>query len=150
MNDEELKTAFAEQLLKHSEDAFKAAQCVFPDDMGLALRITHEWVHDPFVIAEQARLIEELGESHFLPTKEHYAREVYATAQTIRDPDSKHKFYKLYGEIMGFIEKPSTNINTNVNNNVANRIMVVRESASNDDWEKALLKQQEELANASK
>jgi len=149
MSEEELKAEFARLLLRTPEDPFKAALMLFPDNTSRALRVANEWPADPEVIAAQAAIVEDEGEMSFLPTKADLARSIWSRMQGDRIcPEDFAKLGKLYAEVRGFIEKPQTNINTNVNN-VTNRVMVVRESASDADWETKLRKQQEDLTNAS-
>ena len=147
--EKQLKAAFARLLLKNPDDPFKAALAVFPDNTSRALRVANEWPGDSEVLNFQAELIEEDGELSFLPTKADLARNIWDKMQSDRIcADDYAKLGKLYADVRGFIEKPQTNINNNVNN-VTNRVMVVRESASDADWEAKLRKQQEELTNAS-
>ncbi|WP_292414149.1 hypothetical protein [Methylophaga sp.] len=63
-------------------------------------------------------------------------------------PEDYAKLGKLYADVRGFIEKPQTTINNN-NNVTNNRVMVVRENGSDEDWEAKLRKQQDNLTNAS-
>jgi len=141
----DLKRKFAHAVLKSIETPFKVAKSLVNSDI-LALRISKEWTQDPEVIAEKERLIRTLGKKHFLPSKEELAKELYKTAVEATDFDTKHKFYKLYAETQGMIEKPVTNNNIAIQN-TANRIMVIRETGSDDAWEKKLKAQQEKLAN---
>lgn len=149
MTEEELKAEFAKLLLKTPNDPFKAALLLFPDNTSRALRVANEWPADPEVMAAQAELLEEDGELAYLPTKADFARKIWDKMDEERlAPEDFAKLGKLYADVRGFIEKPQTNINTNVNN-VTNRVMVVRESQSDADWEAKLRKQQEDLTNAS-
>lgn len=145
MNDPE-KTRFAELLLKTPDNPFKAAMGICGEDTGRALLVSSEWPDDPFVISEQKRLLDELGADHFLPTREELGRMVYQSAQDAKFEENKVKFLKLYADIRGFIAKPETNVTVQ---NTNNRVMVVRENGSDDEWEQKLLKQQRGLVNAS-
>jgi len=147
INNEECKTAFAVELLKNPADAFKAALQVFPDDTGLALRAAHTWPKDPFVLAEQERITSEEGEGAFLPGKAELCRKIWERLQ--KDyvvTEDFVKIAKLYAEVRGFIEKPNTNIVTNV---VTNKVMVVKDLGTNDEWEMKAERQQRELLNVS-
>ena len=147
MDDKTLKDAFAAELLR-TPDPFKAACAVVgSQDMGRALQISHEWAKDPYVIDKQAELLEQFGAKHFLPSKEDFARKVLELGDTARATEDRLKAYRLFGEIMGYIEKPTTNINNNVM--TANKVMIVREQASNEAWEAKLFEQQRNLAHAS-
>lgn len=148
MSDEELKAEYARLLLKHS-DPFKAALQLFPDNTSRALRVANEWPNDPEVMAAQADLLDEDGELSYLPTKADFARNLWDKMQEDRiAPEDYAKLGKLYADVRGFIEKPQTTINNN-NNVTNNRVMVVRENGSDEDWEAKLRKQQEGLTNAS-
>lgn len=139
--EDERKTAFAIQLLKNPDNPFKAALAI-EANTGEALKMAHFWVNDEFVLEEKARILGECGAKSFLPTKDEYAKAVYSLAETASFVDDKLKAFRLYGDIMGFIEKPGVSINNNV---VSNRVMVVNSNGSNDEWEQKLLKQQQAL-----
>lgn len=151
MSDEQrLKVAFAAALLKHPQDMegrFKAALSV-TSDTGQALLMANKWIDDPAVKAEQQRLIENSneGELDFIGTKAELAREVLTAARESWDGEVKHKFYKLYADIRGFISKPDTQVNVQVNNN---RVMVVKDLGSNEEWEERARRQQGALIDAS-
>lgn len=148
MSDEELKAQYARLLLK-VDDPFKAALHLFPDNTSRALRVANEWPNDPEVVAAQAELLDEDGEISFLPTKAAFARKIWDRMEEERiAPEDFAKLGKLYADVRGFIEKPQTNINNNVNN-VNNRVMIIRETGTDEDWEAKLRKQQEDLTNAS-
>lgn len=148
MSDEELKAEYARLLLKIS-DPFKAALQLFPDNTSRALRVANEWPNDPEVMAAQADLLDEDGELSYLPTKADFARNLWDKMQEDRiAPEDYAKLGKLYADVRGFIEKPQTTINNN-NNVTNNRVMVVRENGSDEDWEAKLRKQQDNLTNAS-
>ncbi len=149
MTDEQLKAEYAKLLLKIT-DPFKAALQLFPDNTSRALRVANEWPTDPEVVAAQAAFLDEDGELSFLPTKADLARNIWDRMQNERIcPDDYAKLGKLYADVRGFIEKPQSNVN--VNNNVTNnRVMVVRENGTDEDWAAKLRKQQEKLTNASR
>lgn len=148
MNETEAKEKFARLLLKEPSDPFAIAIKVFPDDTKKALRIANEWPSDPEILAMQEKLTEEEGELAFLPTKGQLAREVWNMMHDkYTDAATFAKLGKLYAEIRGFVEKPQTSVTTNVQQ-VANKVMVVRESVSDAEWERKLLDQQTRLSNA--
>ena len=142
---DERKTLFAELLLKTPDNPFKAAMGVCRE-AGEALLISQNWPDDEFVISEQKRLLVEFGDDHFLPTKEELARTVFEAAKEARFEENKVKFLKLYADIRGFIAKPETNVTVQ---NTNNRVMIVKENGSDDDWANKLLKQQRSLINGS-
>lgn len=147
MDDQALKDAYADELLR-TADPFKAAVAVVgTQDTGLALRISTEWPNDPYIKEKQAELLELNGEAAYVASKLQLARKVFELGDTARAIEDRLKAYRLFGEIMGYIEKPTTNINNNVM--TANKVMIVREQASNEAWEAKLFEQQRNLAHAS-
>lgn len=143
MNEQEAKAKFAERLLRRPQAAFEVACELFgPMETGRALKASAEWPNDPYVLEIQAELIEEHGEKHFLPTKEEFARKVIDYADTIRSAEDKLKAYRLYAEVMGYIEKPGVVVNNNVDNR---RVMIVKDHGNDDDWERRLANQQKRL-----
>lgn len=145
-----LKLAFAGALLKHPQDLegrFAAALSV-TSDTGRALIMANKWLDDPIVTAEQMRLLKgaDEGDLNFIGTKADFAREILEQARTQWDGEVKIKFYKLYAETRGFIAKPDTNVNVQVNNN---RVMVVKDMGSDDDWERKAQNQQRALIDVS-
>lgn len=143
----EQKHAFAEAWLRHPKDPFAAARDVFGADTGRALIVAQTWTLDVEVLAHQQRLIDEHGARSFLPTKEEFARRVLDATDALNDSvlafEDKLKGYKLFAEIMGYIEKPGPTINNNPT--TINRVMVVKDHGSNDDWERRARNQQAAL-----
>lgn len=141
-NDPTLKKDFAANLLRHPDDAFKAAFAT-TDDTALALQIARNWLHDPVVKAEQDRLLNSTDSKQFLPTKEAQAFDIYriATCEQVETED-RLKAHRLYAEIMGFIEKPLPGNQTNILNQ---GVMIVREAASDDEWQEKAEAQQRTL-----
>lgn len=148
-DEQKLKSAFAAELLKTPSDPFKAALAVFGVDTGRALRAAHEWFKDPFVIEECARLRNEGFETY---GKDELRDKLITNLLQIVEgersiADDRIKAAKVIGELRGLIEKPSTTINNNVV--TANKVMVVKDHGSADEWEAKLRKQQNGLTNAS-
>lgn len=146
MTENEQKTLFAEGLLRGLKEPFQIAS-EFESDTSRLLEIADLWPKDEFVLSEKKRLLEELGESAFLPTKAELAREVYLKASQEKDSDSAEKLYKLYASVMGYIEKPGTNVN--VNNNSHNRVLIVKDHGTDSEWAEKLKKQQNDLIERS-
>lgn len=146
----ELKTAFAEALLRAPSQPVLAGRIAFPNDPQSAFRACNEWPFDAEVIAIQAELVKRHGAAHFLPSREDIANLVLAEAQATNFSGGKAlaaedrlKAYKLYCEIRGFIEKPGVQID---NRSVTfNRVMVVKDHGSNDEWGAKVASQQERL-----
>lgn len=145
---EELKLQFADGILRNPENPWDVAKSL-TEDNSLALKMTQLWVKDPLVISEKERLLNERGKTAFLPDKDDFAREVITEGRKVRDPDTKHKYLRLYADTRGFIEKPTTNINTNVQN-VTNRVMMVPASSTDEEWANKLKNQQQRLAQEAK
>lgn len=149
-SDEELKSEFARALLTHA-NVFQAALSVV-GDTGRALRIAHEWAADPFVLAEKMRILEDDGISG-LWTKEEYAKKLMdateekdsATGRWVNDFEMRLKGYELFGKVMGYIPRGSETTINNNNSQTVNRVMIVKEHGSNDDWERRLQNQQKQL-----
>lgn len=150
MRDDELilaKQRFAAALLKQPGEPFKAALSIGLDT-GKALRASSEWVNDEIVLKEQERLLEENenGALDFLPTKADAARLAWDMANNdAAFIEDKLKALKLYADIRGFIEKPAAvNVDQRVTNN---RVMLVKEFESDEDWEAKALEQQRKLVS---
>lgn len=151
VDETELKTRFAAALLKHPptiEGRFAAALSI-TSDTGQALVMANKWLDDPVVIAEQKRMTQaaDEGDLNFIGTKAEFAREVLEAARNAWDGDVKHKFYKLYAETRGFISKAVEN-QTNVQVNM-NKVMVVRDMGTDEQWEDKARKQQRALIDVS-
>lgn len=149
MQDQELKTAFAAELIKNPNDPFKAGLAVFGADTGKALRAAHEWFKDPFVIEEMTRLKAEGFEAY---GKDELRDKLITNLLQIVEgersiADDRIKAAKVIGELKGLIEKPQTNINNNVI--TANKVMVVKDHGDDDSWERKLREQQKGLTSAS-
>lgn len=136
----ELKRQFAAELIRNDGQPFKAAFAVAGEDSGYALQIARVWAADPFVVAEQERLLNSKEASSFLPSKQQQARDIYALATDIsKEPEDRLKAHKLYAEIMGYIEKPLAGAGINVLNQ---GVMIVPMAASDMDWQQKAERQQ--------
>lgn len=138
------KELFAELLLKEPAEPFKVALIVYPDNTSRALRIAREWPQDEEVKALQKSIVDAEGEMPFLPTKAEAARLAYSIANNDRlITEDRLNALKLYCSVRGFIEKPAAAV---VNNNVVtNRVMVVRDYGTDDQWEQKAIAQQARL-----
>ena len=146
-NEEELKAEFARLLLQTPDDPFKAALALFPENTNRALRVANEWPRDLAVVEARKELVEDEGEDAFLPGKAHLARSIWDRMhKETTDTENFAKLGKLYADVRGFIEKPQTNIQNNIQN-TTNKVMVIRESSTSDEWETNLRKQQDRLTN---
>lgn len=144
--DEEYKRLFAKNLIE-LKDPFKAAIATFPGDNKASLRASFEWPNDPLVldIVKESSKPPDLDS---LPSKVDLAQSIWDRMnRAIEDVDFM-KLAKLYGDVRGFIDKPAqTALNVN---NVTNKVMVVVDKGSDEDWEKKLLESQGRLIESSK
>lgn len=137
------KQLFAEKLLQNPGDPFSIALRLF-SDTGEALRVANEWPADLEVIEYQQYLLETHGKSAFLPDQDDTARLAHdmATGKVVTSQE-RIAALKLYSDIRGWTGKQIVN-----NNNTAvqvNRVMVVKEAASDADWEEKARHQQARL-----
>lgn len=148
-SDDVLKDAYAMLLLQAPNDPFGCALKLFGTNTVRALEVSQTWVCDYYVLSKQADLLAEFGEDHFLPSKAIAARRVFEMAE-MSNADRKDRLaaYRLYAEMRGFIEKGG---GININNNITtNRVMVVKDHGSNDDWERSAAGQQSKLIEHSR
>lgn len=144
-NDEsKFKAAFAALLLENPANPFQAACGVFPDDNRRALWVATHWLNDEEVRKEMNRLRSKGADLDALPTKADLARSIWELTEKGLYED-RIKALKLYAEVRGFVEKAAP-VSVNVNNN---RVMVIRDQGTNEQWESKVAKQQADLLNAS-
>lgn len=146
-DDPELKARFAELLLRWPGEAFKVACMIVGNDTQRAMDIAARWPLDMDVLELQAALIAEQGDEAFLPTKAELARRVFNVGDTATDVKDKLAAFKLYAEIRSFIVKAEV-VNNNVINN--NRVMVMTDFGSDEQWETKAVKQQSKLIEHSR
>lgn len=145
-NEQEAKADFARALLRDPRHPLPVAISVVGErDMARAIEISRDWPNDAIVKKIQKELIKEFGESYFLPSKEDLARDVYEiTRENKATVNEKLAAFRLYADIRGFIEKQAMN---NIQNNtiVQNRVMIMPDYGSDDNWEEKLVTQQAKL-----
>lgn len=147
MDESELKVEFAKLLLKEPTDPFVVALKLFPENVNRALKVAVEWPGDSEVKAAQEKLLSEVeDEFSLLPTKASFSNLILAKMGEAA-PDDFAKLAKVYADVRGFIEKASTNVNTG--NTVVNKVMIVKDNGTDDEWSAKLLKQQEKLVSES-
>ena len=144
---DENKALFAEALLKNPNNAFVAAKTIFPRDIATALYICQRWPTDEFVLRLQKKLLLEHGEERYLPSKSRIARQIHNVSEDVNDPEMELKALRLYCDVRGYIEKPGTVVN---NSQILNKIMVVKDHGTDDDWENKAIEQQQKLIESSK
>lgn len=147
MSDLEHKRRFAELLLKSPGDPFPCANALFPGNVQRAMHAAMNWPADPEVIAFMDDMEGEKGEMGFLPTKGDLGRLVWDMAKDTKlEVEDRIKAAKLYAEIRGFVEKPSTGPVVNISQN---RVMVIESHGSDDEWSAALAQQQRTLKDVT-
>lgn len=152
MDDDILKKAFGIELARNPGEPFQAALAVFGDDTGKALMASQMWLRDELVIQARDEYLGEHGEEVKLASKDQLARQILDMAEATNIEGTRYLYdgkdrlaaFKLYAEVMGFIEKPQTTINNN-QVNTTNKVMVVQNFGENDTWENALAEQQQKL-----
>lgn len=141
MTEPEAKLKFAELMLKHPGDPRRCAEILAYSvgiaDVATVHRIAVNWQNDQFVMDECARLLEVNGPEYYLPSKLDLARKVWGIVDGRFDPKDQLSAAKQYAELMGFVEKPGTNVTVNVN-----RVMQVKDYGTDDEWEQKALAQQ--------
>lgn len=137
---------FAYEHLKTPDDAMGAAQRAFVNDDISAAQVADHWPTNAFVIKFKQELLSEFGEEHFLPSKSDIARQLYKIgANCAQAADDRIKALKELANLLGYIEKPAAvTVNTGSTNN---RVMIVRDHGTVDDWEQRAIEQQSRLIN---
>lgn len=143
LDEVESKRLFAQHLIRTPDNPFAAAQIVFPTQAqtGIALQVAQLWPKDPFVIAEQEKLLASPEAKSYLPSKEMQAKDIYTIAEDIHvATEDRLKAHKQYSELMGYIEKPVPG-----QINVVQGVIVVRDHGTDDDWERKAVEHQRTL-----
>jgi hypothetical protein len=80
-----------------------------------------------------------------LPTREEAARLLWEKAQNAQKAEDVAKLMKIYGDYMGFIEKPGLTVNNNTQNVL--HVMRVPMPESADDWESKAIEHQSNITS---
>lgn len=154
MTPREQKELFVEHWLKYPLEPYKAAEKVFGNgdfirNLKLVTPGPDSWLSDPEVLEIKQQMLDKRGARAFLPTKEESARSLWDAAQVALGKGqmpSYEKIMRQYNDVMSYIEKPAA---VQVTNNVkpVQRVMVVKEAASDEDWERKLAANQTALTN---
>lgn len=142
------KREFAAYFLKSPQDPYAAALATDPRPQ-YAIWITNTWQFDAEVQSFMKELRDEHKSAATIPTKEEFAALLISDAQKCRNSSDRLDYYKLFGSVMGYIEKPAGTV---VNNNtvVDNRKVIALPSAPTiDDWETQAEIQQMKLINGT-
>lgn len=147
MTELEEKEQFAKFLLEVA-DPFKAALQLFTEqsDLHKALKVATEWPHDKDVKNFIKKIKENEDSIDTLPSKKELAQSIWEKMEVCKYPKDYAKLAKLYAEVRGFIEKPDNKPIVNINQN---RVMVVKDLGTAEDWENKAAKQQRDLLNVS-
>lgn len=149
------KKHFAAELLlidiSNRNEVFAAALKVFPNDYGAALRICDTWVEDAEVVAERIALIQSgAGFDDRDKIRQELINELMKIVRTGLFAEDRIKAAKEVANIAGINQENKVTINNNVQNNItSNKVMIVKDHGTDEAWEAKLMKQQEELTNAS-
>ena len=150
MTEDEEKAAFAALLIKSPDKgpdgAFKIALGLFGSDTAKALKVSYQWPTDPVVQAEITRLKSTGEDLQLLPSKTELAQDIWNKMQVVYvNAEDYVKLAKLYAEVMVMIQKQAPAPTANIV--VANKVMVVKDYGTNDQWEAAAERQQRALTN---
>lgn len=146
MTELEEKEKFAIAFLDF-KDPFKAALFVCEGmPTQKALKMATEWQND-LEVKGFIKAIKDKEESiENLPSKKELAESIWNKMQSCRHPDDFQKLAKLYAEVRGFIEKPDNKPVVTINQN---RVMVIKDLGTEEDWQAKAEKQQRDLLNVS-
>lgn len=149
MKDEALMKRFAaEQLRKPGQD-FEICMAIFSNG-PLAFAAIDLWNADPVVLTERLRLQQEYGERAELPSKETVMLEILALGRdsklAVRD---RLNAYNLYSEMNNYTGRNSGAALAPVNL-FANKVMMVTDHGTDEEWEKAAAEQQETLVRTAR
>lgn len=144
----ERKRLFAEALLRAPGDAFSAARTVFGQDTMGAMVASQQWPYDMVVLQRQAELLETFGPDEYLPAKHEVARRIWDIGQAATDTKDRLAAFKLYADLRGFMPRSEgMTINNTVNQN---RVMIMRDFGTDEQWETAAAGQQAKLIEHSR
>lgn len=143
LKDVSLKKRFAAEQLRQPGKDIHIALGLIPETQ-IAIAAVNAWNKDPEVIRERLRLMEEYGQRAELPTKETVALEILEMAR-----ESKHtvtdrlKAYSQYNEMMNYTGRNSGQ--QAAVNIFSNKVMLLKDHGTNDDWEARAVAQQSGL-----
>jgi len=154
-----MKLQFARSLFECPGNAFAAANKVFPDNISLACKYAFEWIDDPEVLQEIDNIKNNKPniEVNFTVkpddpselTKEDAIRLAWEIANDSNEMGKDRvAALKLFAEINNFL--PDKTINKNIKSEVTttNKVMIVKDHGSDEDWENKLLNLQKDMINA--
>lgn len=137
-----LKAAFAEAWLHYPSDPHAAANMVCAN-AAISYRMAMEWIYDPFVRQCQEELIKKRGEDYYLPNRTLLIRRIMEIGED-KTNGAKDRLaaYRLAAELRNFMPKNEQNTNIQINQN---RVMVVKDHGTDDEWREKMAAQQAKL-----
>jgi hypothetical protein len=141
------KEAFAKALMINPHHPDRAAMSIESRASHVSYILTH-WQYDPEVYAHMEALLKVEGQKAKIPTKEEFAASLISEANECRDKETKLDYFKLFANVMGYVEKPGavTNINNTVNN-VKSNVLVLPERKPAAEIEGRVMEQQRLLTS---
>jgi len=146
MDDLERKIQFARFLFRDPANPFNAATSVFPDDIGEACKAALEWTKDETVINEIERLKAEKPDE-IIPDKNEALLLAWRIANNAYEAKDRISALRLFAEISGHMPDKTINKNIKTEESKINKVMLVKDHGSNEEWESDLLNQQGKLVN---
>lgn len=145
---QELKIAFARLLFLDPGNPFECGRKIFPDHTGFACMAAVEWKNDPAVIEEMERLALETPVENLIATKQEAMKNAWNMANDSSiNPKERVAYLRLFAEMAEYMPEKSSVKNVQ-KNEVINRVMVVKDHGSDEDWEAKVAEQQRKLINA--
>lgn len=132
--------------IAEGEHPYKAALAVLGEtETSQALKVHKLWARDPIVINEVSRINNILEEGDVGLSKSAFLTKLLDTHKELKDGKDKIAALRLYAEVRGFLKKDE---GVTVNN-VINKVMVVQNKGTDDEWGMRLRNQQLNLINGS-
>ena len=138
------KEQFA-QFLDAGFSAFVAAIRIFPNDAGTAAAVATAWLNDPYVVAYRVNAKENAAAKLKPAPKDAPIKRIEDRLPRMTD-DNYLRGERLLAEMSGHIEKaapPSINIDNS--QKVIERVLVVKDHGTEDQWEARMMQQQAKL-----
>ena len=120
---------------------FMSALKIWPNNNGYAAMYGDKWKNDPEVLAFIADT--KKANAKPVPTKEDLALELIDRAKSMEDDDYV-KATRVAAEMLGYMPKAG-DINISQNNTVNERVMIVKDKGTDEQWEERLARQQAKL-----
>lgn len=129
---------------------FIAGMQLFPNDPGMADTVSRQWPEDPYVVACMTRAREDEAKKNALPTKHAQIKRIEEKLSGPIRFEDYLKAERLIAEMSGHIEKAAPpSITVNANQQVVERVMVVKDHGTDEQWEEKARAQQAKLIEAT-